>query len=362
MRHVHATQSQIAELSGYSQETVSQVLRGVGRASEATRERVLAVAAELGYRSNPLARAIRNRCFGAIGLLRCTEARYSYLPEDFLRGLDPVLGSEQLRLTLGYLSEHSPPGSSVVEYVEAVVKGLQVDGLLVSVTETAPPELIAAIQDCGLPAVWINAKLAAACVCPDEENTARALATFAAARGCLRLVFVEPAADHPGDPGPSPARHFSVSERRDGCLAGAAAAGLPAAAYRADQMTPELLLHCVADATSSRPCLLVAYGSCEVLPVLLAAQRAGLAGDDRLRVAYYSHGPFWVDEVDTCARLIRIPFAAMAGDAMQLLLRRMKADPAASAPPEQLSVPYDHGCFPDLFERRSYFLDANVQR
>ena len=56
------TMRDIARVAGVSQSTVSRILNGVPvlvPVAEQTRERVLAAAAELGYRPNPLARALR---------------------------------------------------------------------------------------------------------------------------------------------------------------------------------------------------------------------------------------------------------------------------------------------------------------
>jgi DNA-binding LacI/PurR family transcriptional regulator len=59
----------VANLSGVSKSTVSNVLRGAGRVSEATRSRVLESIEALGYRPNSLARDLVRRRSNTIGVV-----------------------------------------------------------------------------------------------------------------------------------------------------------------------------------------------------------------------------------------------------------------------------------------------------
>ncbi|MFE7075116.1 LacI family DNA-binding transcriptional regulator [Streptomyces sp. NPDC057620] len=62
------TLKDVAARAGVSIKTVSNVVRGIPRASEATRERVLRAVEELGYRPNASARQLRTGRSGLIGL------------------------------------------------------------------------------------------------------------------------------------------------------------------------------------------------------------------------------------------------------------------------------------------------------
>ena len=59
---------QVAELAGVSMRTVSNVVRGTGRASADTRARVLQAVEELGYRPNRAARGLRTGRSGVLSL------------------------------------------------------------------------------------------------------------------------------------------------------------------------------------------------------------------------------------------------------------------------------------------------------
>ncbi len=60
---------EVAELAQISRSTVSRALAGDPRISEATRTRVLAAAAELGYQPNLIARSLKNQSTGIVGVV-----------------------------------------------------------------------------------------------------------------------------------------------------------------------------------------------------------------------------------------------------------------------------------------------------
>ncbi|WP_205023357.1 LacI family DNA-binding transcriptional regulator [Streptomyces sp. HB132] len=62
------TLKDVADRAGVSIKTVSNVVRGAPRVSEATRERVMRAVGDLGYRPNPSARRLRTGRSGLIGL------------------------------------------------------------------------------------------------------------------------------------------------------------------------------------------------------------------------------------------------------------------------------------------------------
>ncbi|WP_113700379.1 LacI family DNA-binding transcriptional regulator [Nonomuraea lactucae] len=99
MEAKRATIKDVAEAAGVGVATVSRVLSG-GSASPRTRERVLAVAAQLDYRPSALGRNLRQRRTGGIGLLvpDLTDTFFGQLAEGVLAcarsaGEPVVLGS-----------------------------------------------------------------------------------------------------------------------------------------------------------------------------------------------------------------------------------------------------------------------------
>ncbi|XMN08011.1 LacI family DNA-binding transcriptional regulator [Streptomyces griseobrunneus] len=134
----------VARAAGVSKSTVSDALQGSGRVAEATRERVRAVAEELGYRPNSAARRLRRSSTGAIGL---------HLPQTATR-LDYYMN-----LAFGAVARAQEEGLDVVLLAPAGVAGgaggrvaSRVDGLLVidpEVADSAVPGLL----DAGVPVV-----------------------------------------------------------------------------------------------------------------------------------------------------------------------------------------------------------------
>ncbi|MGP3956658.1 LacI family DNA-binding transcriptional regulator [Nonomuraea sp. 3N208] len=113
-----ATIKDVAEAAGVGVATVSRVLSG-GSASPQTRDRVLAVAAQLDYRPSALGRNLRQRRTGGMGLLipDLTDTFYGQLAEGVLAcarsaGEPVMLGStggdpEQESELIGMLLEQS---------------------------------------------------------------------------------------------------------------------------------------------------------------------------------------------------------------------------------------------------------------
>jgi len=69
MERVMVTMQDVAERAGVSKSTVSRVLSGKVVLSDATRARVNAAIAELGFRPNRLAQALANQTSNTVGLV-----------------------------------------------------------------------------------------------------------------------------------------------------------------------------------------------------------------------------------------------------------------------------------------------------
>src|SRR4051794_31761040 len=122
------TSKDVAAAAGVSRSAVSFAFNDPGRVSSATRERILAVARELGYTPHPVGRMLQNDRTGCLGVL---------LPHDvptimenpyyarFLMGLGQVCTREGMSLLLV-----TPEGDSAVKTIRhAAVDGFVVCGL-----------------------------------------------------------------------------------------------------------------------------------------------------------------------------------------------------------------------------------------
>jgi DNA-binding LacI/PurR family transcriptional regulator len=94
----------VARVAGVSHQTVSRVLNGHPRVRQETRDRVLAVIAELGYRRNSAARALVTSRSGTIGLL--TPRSILYGPVSTLISVEEAARSAGLYVSVASLREY----------------------------------------------------------------------------------------------------------------------------------------------------------------------------------------------------------------------------------------------------------------
>ncbi|MBD3917152.1 LacI family DNA-binding transcriptional regulator [Paenibacillus sp. PR3] len=85
---------QVAKLAGVSEATVSRVLNGVGPVKEATKQRVLAAAAELGYVPNALAQQFARKKSGNLGVVLPHMAKVSLFSTYYFSEMLSGIGSE----------------------------------------------------------------------------------------------------------------------------------------------------------------------------------------------------------------------------------------------------------------------------
>src|SRR5690348_16586322 len=90
----HTTYSvSVAQHLGVSTTTVHYALHNTGRVSEATRQRVIEAAKQLGYRPNLLARGLRSQRSATLGVVVTTVASYFYA--HMLEGIEQVAHQNQ---------------------------------------------------------------------------------------------------------------------------------------------------------------------------------------------------------------------------------------------------------------------------
>ncbi|MFJ2534320.1 LacI family DNA-binding transcriptional regulator [Microbacterium maritypicum] len=131
----------IAHRAGVSVMTVSYAFNDPDRVSDATRERVLVAAADLGYQGkNPWATALRRGRAGALGVVFSEHLTYAFTdPQatEFLAGVASVCAEEGLGLTI-------IPTVGDEEDAERVVAA-PVDGYVFWTTRSDDPSLAAAV-------------------------------------------------------------------------------------------------------------------------------------------------------------------------------------------------------------------------
>lgn len=176
----------VARTAGVSKSTVSDALQGSGRVAEATRDRVRAVAEDLGYRPNSAARRLRRASTGAVGLhLPATATRLDYY----------------MNLAFGAVERAQEDGLDVVLLAPSGASGgriaSRVDGLLV-IDPEAGDSAVPGLLDAGVPVVTGERYLgpatgpSGAVVC-DNAASLTALLDHVTERGARRPALLAPA-------------------------------------------------------------------------------------------------------------------------------------------------------------------------
>jgi DNA-binding LacI/PurR family transcriptional regulator len=145
------TIADIAREAGVSKGAVSYALNGQPGVSEATRERVLAIAEQIGWKPNIAARALSGASAGAIGLALCRQARTLGVEPFFMElisGIEAVLSAHSYALTLQLVPDHE----AEIAVYRRWWGERRVDGVLVCDVHVEDKRL-RAIRELGLPVV-----------------------------------------------------------------------------------------------------------------------------------------------------------------------------------------------------------------
>jgi LacI family transcriptional regulator len=200
---------EIAKLCGVSQGTVDRALHDRGGVSAATKERVLAVAVEHGYRPNPAAREMLSGKSSVIGALVPSINVVFFM--DFLHAIKLACGEFGLRLFI------TPVGSRD-EFLDALgdFAARRVSGVV-----AVPPDEGIVIPQAiakALPVATLLSPVANESMplfAPDEVRTGRDAVAYLAAKGHRRIMHVTYRRDA-----------AAIRDRRDGYVAAMEERGL----------------------------------------------------------------------------------------------------------------------------------------
>jgi DNA-binding LacI/PurR family transcriptional regulator len=143
-----ATIADIAERARLSKGAVSYALNGRPGVSEATRQRVLKLAAEMGWRPNSAARALSASRAGALGLVM---ARPASTLGVLLSGIENTLAARSTALLLQVVPDHD----AEVEAYRRWWAERRVDGIFL-IDLRVEDKRVLVLEELGLPAVVIG--------------------------------------------------------------------------------------------------------------------------------------------------------------------------------------------------------------
>ena len=311
---------------GVSEVTASVVLNGSRsgtRVSDASRERILTAASQLGYRRNGSAHAITTGRFDSVGLLVSTSWGQSYLSYEIIEGIYNGIRSANLNLLVAYLFDNEPDAP---EAIPKFLREWSVDGLLIDYIIQTPPYLMAQIQESGVPAVWLNSKRTTDCVYPDDHLGGRLAAEHLIALGHRRIVMAVPNVGH------SLEDHYSVTDRCRGYSEAMEAAGLAPTIVRRDR-GPRQWLALVEEwgRRDDRPSALIGYDASVSQPLLFGALTMGLRVPHDLSIVTFGI-PVVDNVVGRVVTAVDLPEAEMGRAGIRMLMQRIAAPAQAAAP------------------------------
>jgi DNA-binding LacI/PurR family transcriptional regulator len=199
------TIADVASAAGVSKTAVSFAFNNPARLGQATLERVLGVAQDLGYTPNPAARALSTKRSGTIGLLipqRLATVFGNPFVSELIQGLGEQCDENDLTLLL------VPPldGS-----LEQAIRMASVDGFI-SLGLAPDDSAVRVLDRIGIPSVMIDSEGSAdhPAVNIDDEAGAEAAAMHLLELGHRRIaILVLPPVRAQKDPSPSVTRRLS---------------------------------------------------------------------------------------------------------------------------------------------------------
>lgn len=217
-----ASLDDVARAAGVSTATVSRALSGRGRTSEATRERVRAVAAELGYVASATAASLASGRAENIGVVVPLMDRWFFA--TVLDGIASRLAPRGFDVTLYNLTDDPAQRRRLFE--TSLRRG-RVDGLIVLSVALTDDE-VARVRSLGLPVVGLGvprSELSGLRV--DDTAVGRAAAEHLLALGHRDIAHIGQSLP-PGSPS-DPALDIPTRRRRgfDEAIADASAGGAP---------------------------------------------------------------------------------------------------------------------------------------
>jgi LacI family transcriptional regulator len=247
-----------------------------------TRQRVLDTARSMGYRPNSSARAVRKGKFDCLALLLSTHPNVSTVPTPLLIGINDEVTAAGLHFTLARFPDEQLTNDGAVP---KIIQQLLADGLLIDYTHQVTAKMIELIRDYRIPSVWLNSKLPADCVYPDDFDAGRRATEYLLSLGHRRIAFV----------GFIDSAHYSLADRRAGYESAMGGAGLALSEFGAEGFVPEkqrveVALEILRRA--DRPTAIFGYSALLALPFVQAADRLGLKMPEDLSFIVCDGKPF----------------------------------------------------------------------
>jgi LacI family transcriptional regulator len=331
-----ATLRDIADQTGVSVQTVSSVLSGKAkqrRISTKLAKRIESVASDLEYRPNAAARAIRRGRFNSLAVLQS-----SHLGGDIggamVHGIRREAVERDMHLVMGELPDEQLTDD---DELPRILREWSVDGLLVGYTFDVPSRMVELIRTHHIPSMWMNVKLDADCVHPDDYGATVKATQHLLKLGHERILYL----------GGTESEHYSAGDRFQGYLDVTKSAGLRPQQLACEVREAPARLTEALQSDDRPTAILAAYQS--AIPVAMTAASLGMQlGTDLslLGVRDPSVGPIIGDAdnvfMGRTMTSLKIPAEKTGRVATRQLLKKVD-DPETTFEPKALPFEFDPG-------------------
>lgn len=305
------TMSDVAKKAGVNRVTVSVALNGTAhagtRVSEATRQRVLKAANELGYAPSAVALALRRSRTNIIGY---------YTGYESLNAHDPFTGTVLNGLQVSCRQHHQDLlifGSferSSVDDIYAALAGGKIDGLVLLPTPHSP--VMDKLFNSHLPIVAIaNPTPNLPSVTVDDFTGSQLLARYLAEQGHRRILY---RADH--------LIHSSTIRRCEAFLAEAQTLGLQVTVSRESPdgyITPHEVTLLTTSASTDRPTAVVSWVDSQAYRFIEDCKTLGIRIPEDLALVGFDGAAMDIPPADRLTT-IRAPWKTVAETAVNVLM------------------------------------------
>jgi LacI family transcriptional regulator len=311
----------VAEGAGVHAATVSRALNPATRrlVNDATAERVIRVAQQLGYRPNPIARSLKTARSSSVGLVIPDLTNPLFPP--IVRGIESVLGSAGYNAWIVNTDNDLAREMALVESL----RSRHVEGLIVATARLDHPFLEQLSAD-GLPLVLVNRRLAHThipSVTADDAGGVAMAVGHLVELGHRRIVYIAGPQDTSTGLNRRRAFHHAL---RDHGLDDDPALVAECRAWTEDDGARALrgLLDTGTDFTA-----ILAGNDLLALGCYDALAEHGIRCPDDVSIVGFNDIPF-VDKVNPPLTTVRIPHHAIGTEAAHMLLERLR-DPTRHA-------------------------------
>lgn len=310
----------VAERAGVSVKTVSRVFSAPETVAEKTRAHVLAVADELSFVPDRRAQSMRSGRSGVVGVLTDIVAT-TPCSIDIVRGVEAALEQRQMSLLVGNIENPSRNSDSIVKSFRAG----RVDGVIYAANYHREIEDFESVH---LPGVMVNCYSRNAllpAVIPDEERGGHSVGVYLLGLGHRNIAYLTLA------PGIEATRL-----RRDGLVRAMREAGVAvpepiawAGQQKAGTFNQEEAFAAARDLLSraDRPTAVFCGNDEMAMQVYNAAGQLGLSIPAHLSVVGFDDHRLFSEGLRPTLTTVALPFAAMGGLAVEILLDRQDRVP-----------------------------------